>query len=173
MTTHFLLSIHLISNLPSHYPSFRPDLLLELPSSRTLLLAHLFSIFETSSTLSRFKTHFSQSLLLKERFLLSQVLDPKYGSELVNLEPLTIEPQPHEESKESNKQSQASSKPDEQSADNYFEDTYKLNSQQLEELEKKYDKVKNDTIKVDKQFVNNVLENIYIKCVRVSFSGDL
>ena len=91
----------------------------------------------------------------------------------MNLEPLTIEPQPHEESKESNKQSQASSKPDEQSADNYFEDTYKLNSQQLEELEKKYDKVKNDTIKVDKQFVNNVLENIYIKCVRVSFSGDL
>lgn len=58
---------------------------------------------------------------------------------------------------------------DEQATDNFFEQEHSESANTLEEYEEKNAKLKVELSKVDKRFVEQICENIYLCCVRVGF----
>lgn len=63
----------------------------------------------------------------------------------------------------------AAKRPDEQAGENFFEQEYMQSTETVEDFEKRSDQLKLELTKVDKRFVELVLENIYLNCIRVGF----
>lgn len=138
---------------------------------RTEFLTALISVFEThSSSWQRFKVYLAQSLMIKSAFTLKNLnlhsLEAKRKSSSL-LESAPVEQTVQEEEQKVMVIPVAAAS-GEQASLNFFEDDYKKSANSIEEIEKRNNQLRADLTKVDKRFVELVLENIYLNCVRVS-----
>jgi hypothetical protein len=136
--------------------------MLDLPHHRTHLLFHLLS----SQVHRPFKLHFTANLLLKERFCLSLIQS-------------AIKQLASKKDTEDEDSKGAIDRQDEEesffpgggdgnfSTESFFEEVYKQNLGAAQVYVERCQALKVELNKWDKNFVDQVLDNVYIKCTRV------
>eukprot|EP00347_Sterkiella_histriomuscorum_P001390 403372219 len=135
----------------------RPDILLEVGIQRTEFVSMLITVFEQHE-LPRFKIYVSNSILIKEEF---NFLDAKVQKQIYHT-------YLDEEVKDGEGGEDTDAKVSEELApENYFEQLYRQSYMEVDKFQKQYEDLKNLMTKLDKPFTQKVVDNIYLRCVRV------
>ncbi|CDW86093.1 ph domain containing protein [Stylonychia lemnae] len=141
---HQVLAVHSID---------RPDVLLEVGNKRTELVSVLLQVFETSS-LPRFKIYASKTILIKEEF------------DVHEAKPVKLNKNDDEESKDEAEEQDAEIS-NEMPAENFFQQMYRNSYHEVDKYHKQYDDLRNLLLKLDKTFTQKMVDDIYLRCVRV------